>query len=76
MVLFEECREPNCVITGLTIDTGSSLNQQHHYFLEIMILSSYTSPPLWSPINSLAVPLVYHQAYSAPLPSSHRFPMG
>ena len=40
MVLFEESREPNCVITGLTIDTGSSLNQQHHYFLEIMMLFS------------------------------------
>ena len=24
----------------------------------------------------VAVPLVYHQAYSAPLPSSYRFPMG
>ena len=24
----------------------------------------------------VAIPLVYHQAYSAPLPSSHRFPMG
>ncbi|MDP7993978.1 MAG: histone deacetylase, partial [Synechococcus sp. SP2 MAG] len=23
----------------------------------------------------MPVPLVYHQAYSAPLPSSHRFPM-
>ena len=40
MVLFEESREPDCVITGLTIDTGSSLNQQQHYFLEIMILSN------------------------------------
>ena len=24
----------------------------------------------------VAIPLVYHRAYSAPLPSSHRFPMG
>ena len=40
MVLFEESREPNCVFTGLTIETGSSLNQQQHYFLEIMILSN------------------------------------
>ena len=24
----------------------------------------------------MVLPLVYHQAYSAPLPSSHRFPMG
>ena len=23
----------------------------------------------------MAIPLVYHEAYSAPLPSSHRFPM-
>ncbi len=30
----------------------------------------------WSTRKVVAIPLVYHRAYSAPLPSSHRFPMG
>ena len=31
IVLFEESREPNSVITGLTTNTGSSPIQQHTY---------------------------------------------